>query len=40
MSCFTDLTYLREEQYKTPSNPSARADLHRRFSLTGVRNEF
>ena len=32
MSCFTDPTYLREEQYKTPSNLTARADLHQRFS--------
>ena len=32
MTRFTDPTYLREEQYKTPSNLNARADLHQRFS--------
>lgn len=32
MTHFTDPTYLRDEQYKTPSNLTARADLHRRFS--------
>jgi ubiquinone/menaquinone biosynthesis C-methylase UbiE len=32
MTRFTDQTYLREEQYKTPSNLTARADLHKRFS--------
>jgi hypothetical protein len=32
MARFTDPTYLREEQYKTPSNLTARADLHKRFS--------
>jgi ubiquinone/menaquinone biosynthesis C-methylase UbiE len=34
MTRFTDPTYLREEQYKTPSNLTARADLDRRFSTT------
>ena len=32
MARFTDATYLRDEQYKTASNLTARADLHRRFS--------
>jgi SAM-dependent methyltransferase len=32
MARFTDPAYLREEQYKTPSNLNARADLHQRFS--------
>src|SRR5262249_45839437 len=32
MSRFTDPTYLRDEQYRTPSNLTSRADLHRRFS--------
>jgi len=33
MTRFTDAAYLRDEQYKTPSNLAARADLHRRFSV-------
>lgn len=32
MARFTDPSYLRDEQYKTPSNLMARADLHKRFS--------
>ena len=32
MARLTDLRYLREEQYKTPANLSARAGLHERFS--------
>jgi SAM-dependent methyltransferase len=32
MAFFTDPTYLLEEQYKTPSNLTARARLHERFS--------
>ncbi len=29
---FTDPTYQRETQYRRPSNLTARADLHQRFS--------
>src|SRR5579859_1564002 len=32
MALFTDPTYLREEQYKTPANLSARASQHQSFS--------
>ena len=32
MARFTDPAYLRDEQCKTPSNLTARANLHRRFS--------
>jgi hypothetical protein len=32
MSRVTDQDYLKSEQYKTPANLTARADLHRRFS--------
>ena len=32
MARFTDPVYLREEQYKTPTNLSARSGLHERFS--------
>src|SRR5689334_20632621 len=32
MARLTDPTYLRDEQYKTPTNLSARVGLHERFS--------
>ena len=32
MSRVTDQSYLQSEQYKTPANLAARAELHRRFS--------